>query len=155
MMSQQEISDRLEIQDLMLRYTHAVDTRDWDAFRRVFTDDAFVDYTAFGGVAGTVSDVVGFLEAVMPMFSAFQHHVTPPMIDFAPAATDDAPPSRATARTMCHNPMVFPQSDGTPHVFVCGLWYADELRRTDAGWRISRRVEERGYVDRFPTELGG
>ena len=30
-MSVQEISDRLEIQDLMTRYSYAIDTRNWDA----------------------------------------------------------------------------------------------------------------------------
>jgi hypothetical protein len=29
---------------------------------------------------------------------------------------------------------------------MCGLWYVDEYRRAEAGWRISRRVEERSYV---------
>jgi hypothetical protein len=36
--------------------------------------------------------------------------------------------------------------DGKTHIFMCGLWYVDEYRRTDAGWRISRRVEEKSYV---------
>jgi hypothetical protein len=31
MLSLQEISDRLEIQDLLARYSHAVDQRDWAA----------------------------------------------------------------------------------------------------------------------------
>ena len=35
-MSMQEISDRLEIQDLMLRYSYAIDSRDWDALDHVF-----------------------------------------------------------------------------------------------------------------------
>ncbi|MDH3727132.1 MAG: nuclear transport factor 2 family protein [Myxococcales bacterium] len=31
-----------------------------------------------------------------------------------------------------------------------GLWYVDEYRRTDAGWRISRRIEEKSYVFNMP-----
>ncbi|MCC6942176.1 MAG: nuclear transport factor 2 family protein, partial [Novosphingobium sp.] len=31
MMTLQEISDRLEIQDLFARYSFAIDERDWDA----------------------------------------------------------------------------------------------------------------------------
>ncbi|MGR7003390.1 nuclear transport factor 2 family protein [Yinghuangia aomiensis] len=40
MLSLQEISDRLEIQDLMVRYSHAVDTQQWDVLDTVFTPDA-------------------------------------------------------------------------------------------------------------------
>jgi hypothetical protein len=144
MYTQQEISDRLEIQDLMLRYSHAVDTRDWAAFRRVFTADAFIDYRVFGGPAGNVDETVAFLEAAMPMFSHYQHMISPPMLDL----DGDS----ATARTMCHNPMVWP-AEGGDHVFVCGLWYVDKLARTAEGWRIAERVEEKCYVDNFPEAL--
>lgn len=143
MYSQQEISDRLEIQDLLLRYSHAVDTRDWEAFRRVFTEDAFIDYTAFGGTSGNVTDTIAFLAAVMPGFSHYQHMIGPPMLDI----TGDT----ATGRTMCYNPMVWPA--GTDNVFVCGLWYVDRLVRTSDGWRIAERVEEKCYVSNFPDAL--
>ncbi len=52
MLSLQEISDRLEIQELLVRYSHAVDTRDWEAFEHVFTEDAVIDYTEMGGPRG-------------------------------------------------------------------------------------------------------
>ena len=53
-MSLQEISDRLEIQDLLVAYSHAIDTRNWDALDDVFTPDAFIDYSDFGGGSGDV-----------------------------------------------------------------------------------------------------
>jgi len=46
MLSLQEISDRLEIQDLFTAHSHAIDRRDWDALDRIFTPDAVIDYTA-------------------------------------------------------------------------------------------------------------
>ena len=42
MMSQQEISDRLQIQDLLVRYCYAVDDRNWDTYRNIFTRDAVI-----------------------------------------------------------------------------------------------------------------
>jgi len=60
-MTLQEISDRLEIQDLMVAYSHAVDTRDWDAFDDVFTPDATIDYTEMGGSRGTLTETKDFL----------------------------------------------------------------------------------------------
>src|SRR4051812_38628718 len=67
-MSLQEISDRLEIQELLVRYSHSVDTRDWDAYENVFTPDAFIDYTCFGGPSGNVKEIRAFLEMAMPNF---------------------------------------------------------------------------------------
>ena len=40
MLTLREMSDRMEIQDLLVRYAHAVDTRDWPLFRELFTADA-------------------------------------------------------------------------------------------------------------------
>lgn len=35
---------RFEVLDLVYRYATGIDTRDWDLFRTVFTDDAEVDF---------------------------------------------------------------------------------------------------------------
>ena len=40
-----EISDRLEIEAVLIRYTRAIDTGDWDRLDEVFTPDAQIDYT--------------------------------------------------------------------------------------------------------------
>ena len=48
----QELSDRLEINDLLIRYTYAIDDGDWELLDRVFTPDAQIDYTSSGGIAG-------------------------------------------------------------------------------------------------------
>jgi hypothetical protein len=49
-LSFQEVSDRLEIQDALTRYCYAVDDRDWDAYRQLFTSDAVIDDTVTGGI---------------------------------------------------------------------------------------------------------
>lgn len=142
MLSLQEISDRLEIQDLLVRYSHAVDTRDWDAFEQVFTDDAVIDYTEMGGPRGGVKETRAFLESAMPMFSGFQHMIANTVLEL------DGDTARA--RTICHNPMVLDQGEGQTHVFFCGLWYRDVLVRTREGWRIKDRYEERCYFHNAP-----
>jgi ketosteroid isomerase-like protein len=48
----QELSDRVEIEQLMARYCHALDNRDWDALRQVFTEDAIHDDSVAGGFRG-------------------------------------------------------------------------------------------------------
>lgn len=143
-MTLQEISDRLEIQDLLVRYSHCVDTRDWDGLDEVFTADAFIDYSAMGGARGTLPEIKKFLGEVMVLLKSFQHMIANTVLEL------DG--DRAQARTICHNPMVFDRQ-GQEHVYVCGLWYVDDLVRTDVGWRISRRVEERCYIDNSPEEF--
>ena len=75
-MSIEEISDRLEIQDLMVRYSYAIDSRDWDALDDVFTPDAHIDYSVFGGSVGNLAETKAFLADAMPMFTTLQHMVS-------------------------------------------------------------------------------
>jgi 3-phenylpropionate/cinnamic acid dioxygenase small subunit len=148
MLSMQEMSDRMEIQELMVRYSHAVDTRDWDAYETVFTADARIDYSEMGGAAGNVAEVRAFLEQAMPRFAGFQPMVANTVLDFV----DD---NTVHSRTICHNPMVLDKGDGQTHVFYCGLWYRDVVVRTADGWRIKDRYEEKCYMHNVPTDLLG
>jgi 3-phenylpropionate/cinnamic acid dioxygenase small subunit len=145
MLSLQEISDRLEIQELLVKYAHAVDTRDWDAFEQVFTPDATIDYTEMGGSRGNVAETRAFLEMAMPNFAGFQHMISNTVLEI------DG--DTAKARTICHNPMVIDKGDGETHVFFCGLWYRDVLKRTPDGWRIHDRHEEKSYFHNLPTDF--
>jgi len=138
----QEISDRIEINDLLIRYCTAVDRRDWDAFDDIFTQDCLIDYTAMGGSRGGLSETKAFLAKVMPSFVAHQHLIANSQIELMG--------DTATGRTMCHNPMVNATKDGGTHVWFCGLWYCDKFVRTKEGWRISERVEEKSYVHNLP-----
>ena len=144
-LSLQEISDRMEIQDLLTAYSHAIDTRSWDALDDVFTEDAHIDYKEMGGSAGNVSETKDFLIKAMPMFSSFQHMIANTVLEL------DGDTARA--RTICHNPMVLDRGEGQTHVFFCGLWYRDVLVRTPEGWRIKDRYEERAYFHNVPPEV--
>jgi hypothetical protein len=133
-LSLEEISDRLEIQDVLVDYSHAIDTQNWDALDDVFTPDAFIDYSVFGGSSGDLTTAKEFLASAMVTFPSFQHMVAGSKITIEG--------DTARGRTICHNPMVM--NDGK--VFWCGLWYVDEFVRTPAGWRISRRAEDKSYM---------
>ncbi len=141
MPSLDEIADRLDIQDLLVTYAHAIDFRRWDDLDAVFTPDAFIDYSAMGGAKGSYPEVKTFLRETLPIFSSYQHLLG------ASRITLDG--DTATGVTPCHNPMVIGEGD-SEHAFLCGLWYRDRFVRTPAGWRISERVEERAYVKDAP-----
>lgn len=142
----EHLADRLAIQDLLVAYSHAIDFQRWDELDGVFTEDAHIDYTAFGGPEGPFEEIKAYLQNTMPMFAGYYHMVSTSKVDI------DG--DTATAVTICHNPMVLPLPDGGEHVFVCGLWYRDTFVRTPAGWRISSRVEEKTYVQNMPTGMG-
>ena len=141
MLTLQEISDRMEIQDLMVRYSYAIDSRNWDALDDVFTADAFIDYSVFGGSTGDLPSTKEFLASAMPMFGSLQHMVSGTTI------TIDG--DTAETKTQCHNPMTIGDGDDAD-LMVCGLWYVDKLVRTADGWRIKERVEEKVYMRVFP-----
>ena len=142
-LSIQEISDRLEIQDLLVAYSHAIDHHEWDALDDVFTADAVIDYTEMGGPRGNLAETKAFLASAMKMFTAFQHMQATTKLTFDGA-------DRAHGKTICHNPMMVTDGDGNPHMMFCGLWYRDTFVRTPDGWRIKDRYEERSYLRDFP-----
>jgi hypothetical protein len=132
-LSLQEISDRLEIQDLLARYSAAVDGRHWDRLDALFTDDAMIDYTETGGIRGTLAEQKAYLAEVLPSFEGTQH--------LTATSTIDLDGDTARVRTLCFNPMIVDDE----HVFFVGLWYRDVLARTPEGWRFRERYEEKSY----------
>ena len=136
------IADRLEIQDLLTRYCRAIDGLDWDLLDTVFVADAFIDYTSSGGVQGSYPEVRAWLAQVLPNFPVRQHLVTNLQIKIDGG--------RATSRAYFYNPMGRPQPDGSVKLFFVGGDYVDDLVRTDAGWRIARRIEQQLWVDVRP-----
>jgi hypothetical protein len=134
MYNQQEISDRIEIGDLLTRYTRAVDDGDWDRLDSVFTADAHIDYSATGGTVGTFPEVKRWLAQTLPMFARRQHVLG--QVDVR-LDTDDA-----TATAYFLNPLVLTGQDGTEQVWEFGGYYHHRLLRTAGGWRSSELVEE-------------
>jgi hypothetical protein len=145
MLSVQQLSDRFEIQDLVFHYADLIDRKQIDTLRNdIFTDDVYIDYSAMGGSVGNLEETLAFLKASLTneLFPNTQHLNANVQVEL------DG--DRATGRVMCFNPMEMALPDGTVHTFFLGLWYVDEYRRTDLGWRISRREEEKSWVFNTP-----
>jgi hypothetical protein len=136
-MDLQEMSDRLEIQDLLARYSNAIDSMQWQLLDELFTDDADIDYTSMGGIRGTLAEQKDFLEANLPTIfqKGFQHLAATTLFEI----DGDA----AQIRTICFNPMVL---EDQAHILFCGMWYQDSLVRVDGRWRIQKRVQDRGWT---------
>jgi hypothetical protein len=135
MLSLEEISDRFEIQQLLIDYSTAIDNRRFDDLDRVFTPDAYIDYRAMGGIDGRFPEVKAWLAQVLPNFPAYAHMLG----NFDVRIDGDA----ASSRTICFNPMVLGGDQN--QILYCGLWYDDEFIRTPEGWRMSHRVETKCF----------
>ena len=142
------VEDRLEIQDLIARYALVVDAGDLDGLDEMFTADARIDFSTFGGPVDDLAGIKRFLADSLGMFTRPQHLMGLPLV------TLDG--DTASARTPCNNPMVIANSSGGSDVWLIGLWYDDAFARTDDGWRFTARRQERCYsvVGLRDTPLG-
>ena len=136
------LGDRLEINDLLTRYAHSVDSKDWALYRSVFTDDAFIDYESAGGIKGDREEVVNWLEKTMAGFPMTQH-----LISNIDVKIDG---DQATVRAMFYNPMGMPSGK----TFWCGGFYNHSLVRTAEGWKSQRLIEESSWFDRAAEAMG-
>ena len=138
-LSLQEISDRIEIDDLLTRYTVAIDTKDWALLDTCFLPDAELDYTQTGGTKGPYPEVRKWLEMALAPFPVTVHYISNTTVSIQGDA--------ASSRTYVINPMGFQNPDGSMHMFTVGGYYVDELVRTGDGWRIKSRLEESAFMD--------
>jgi hypothetical protein len=145
MLSLQEISDRLELQQLATDYTYAIDTRDFDRLDTVFTSGAWIDYTNLGGIAGHYPEMKTWLEAALAPFGNFLHMIA----NFDLRIDGDT----ATGVIACFNPIETPERPGGRQVMFMALWYHDTYVRTAEGWRIKTRREERCCNHNVPADI--
>lgn len=129
----QEVADRVEILDLLARYSSVVDRGAWEEMTGLFTPDAVLDFSATSGIRGSVREHQEFNAKVLSGFASTQH------VMGLPTVVVDG--DRATSRSICFNPMVVDDA----HVFFVGLWYDDVLVRTEDGWRFCARVQQKSF----------
>lgn len=141
-LSLQQISDRIEIEDLIWHYSDIIDRKAFDELRTVFTEDAFIDYSVFGGSKGNLEDTIEFLHGAMGAFPYTQHLNANMQVKL------DG--DTAKGHIMCFNPQEMATSDGKTDTWMLGLWYNDVYQRTASGWRIKDRVEQRSWKFNTP-----
>lgn len=124
-MTLQRLSDELEIDNLLTRYCRAVDAKDWGLYRSMFTDDARVDYSAAGLVAGTCDEAVEYLGRNQAAITTGMHYVT----NVESRIDGDS----AAVVAMWFNAVRLPGA--SEMTFFGGRWH-DEMIRTESGWRI-------------------
>jgi 3-phenylpropionate/cinnamic acid dioxygenase small subunit len=134
------VSEHSEISALLYRYARAVDSKDWELYRSVFTEDAVIDYSSAGAVVGARDDVVEWFAANFGVIRWTMHYITNIEILESGAGT-------ATVRAMFYNPMQLP---GMTEMSACGGYYHHQLVRTPDGWRSRSLREENLWFTNAP-----
>lgn len=137
----QTVLDRIEINDLLVRYARAVDRCDAALFAQVWAPGAVVDYGSGETDAAAWSD-----DLVMRLrqMDRTQHQISNSLVDLHGDA--------ATAETMCTAYHRFTEA-GTPLRMVVGGRYLDRLVRTGSGWRIAARRYVMDWNETEPSTM--
>ena len=142
-MDLQEISDRLEIADVVTRYARGIDTGEWDRLDEVFTPDAAIDYTESGGIAGSYPEIKPWLAEMLPAFFPRRMHLIGQVdVEFGAPSEPGGVPGAATVIAYFDNPMPMHDGSGGEKIVEVGGMYLHEMTRTPEGWR-SRRLHEK------------
>lgn len=133
------MNDEAAIAALLYRYARAVDTKDWELYRSVFTQDAVIDYSSAGIPAGSRDEIAEFLSKGFTTIPWSMHYIT--------NIEADVDGDKAQVRAMFYNPMQLP---GMAEMSSCGGYYHHELVRTPDGWRSRHLREENVWFVNSP-----
>lgn len=123
-----ESSDIIEIHQLLARYGHAIDARDWDAFRELFVPEAVLDHTQV-----RAPEVLRGIEAILEWFRDANHpsahHVTNIVV------------REEGGVVRVHSKWLAPYTQAS-HVPVrsAGGDYHDVVVPAEGGWRFAEKV---------------
>ena len=145
MLSARELSDQVEIGQLLQRYAQALDSREFARLDAIFAADAEVEYRLGERVTlGSWRENRDMFTRFLDVFAYTSHLISPPIVELA---GDEA---RAESRLIAaHGWERVSGGRGTWLVF--GL-YRDTLVRRPEGWRIRvRRFDGLGEQGDLPA----
>ena len=142
----QELLDRATISDVITRMGWCLDRRDWDGFKKLFTERVYTDYTAlWGGEPQEASvdellatDRQGSWRRTMDGLEATQHLITNILAD---VTGDEA---AATANVVGVHRLVNPH--GSP-LWTVGGTYEFRLTRRGDTWLIRAITQRLTWVE--------
>lgn len=126
----QELKDRADLTDLILKYATGIDMRDWALFRSIFAAELFMDFSSYSGSPGAAMSAdqwVAGCQRMLPGFDATQHTLTNFVFDIR---GDEA---TATVYMQAEHFIANTQGDNS---HTLGGYYVHRLRRGAAGWLI-------------------
>lgn len=143
----QELRDRAAVTDLVLRMGWLLDRRDWDAFKALFTERVYTDYTdLWGGRPQEASvdellatDAQGSWRRTMDGLEATQHLITNVLADL------DGDEGVVTANVVGVHRLTNPH--GAPPWTLGGTYEIQVVRDAGRGWLIRGITQRITWVD--------
>ncbi len=129
--SLQALQDRNDIADVLYRYSACVDSFDAEGLRSVLADDIWAQYGNGDPVEGGDALASWITKATATII--WQHHLLN-------VYTVDLDGDQASALSYLTSYQVFKENPDAAIILVAR--YHDDLRRTPAGWKISKRIME-------------
>jgi uncharacterized protein (TIGR02246 family) len=126
-----ELAARAEIQEVIVRYAHAIDTRDFDAVAACFAREAEATYGGVRAPPGRDA-IAAWLEENLTALAS-THLLGTPLIELEGEHAQAVTPAIA---------VLLERSGEAAVLRTRGLRYSDVLEHGDEGWRIIRRVHE-------------
>jgi 3-phenylpropionate/cinnamic acid dioxygenase small subunit len=120
-------SSRQEIAEVLIRYASGIDQRDWETFRRCFTEDCVADYGDIGTWHGA-DEITAWMDQAHQGAGHTLHRITNESV----VAEGDG------ARARCYVDAIIMGADNQTGIRAVGF-YDDELAHTKHGWQIRRR----------------
>lgn len=138
------LADRAAVYDTVIAYATALDSRDWDGLRGVLTDDVVWAYPARGLELHGPDAVVDLVRGSLSHLDGTQHVNSNHMFRI------DGDEAGHSCYFLAHH--VRSAHPAGP-LFVGAGRYDDRLRRTPAGWRLSRRTLTSTWTSGDPALL--
>ena len=132
-------SDRSDIIDLAVRYAWALDSKNLDELRDVFTPNATA--TMRGVRCDGVDEIIARVAGAVLRLDHTQHLVGNHQV----TVTGDT----GTHRCQLQSQHVLVGCDGGDN-FIIGGYYEDDVVRTTEGWRITHRLMEQTWTEGNP-----
>lgn len=120
-----ELASRLEIQNVIANYAHAVDRRDFDTVRDCYHEDAYDDH---GRYKGGLDGLIDYMHSLADKLNSTYHLMGVPYI----VVKGD----KAWAETFS----IYRRDLKGDSPVLAGLRYADKFERRDGRWRIAHRL---------------
>jgi hypothetical protein len=134
----QELEDREQVRDLLIRYGLALDAHDWALLRTVFVPEAVADYGELEGRNEGIDEIIAACHRALVGLDSSQHLIANLHVE--------VDGDRATASSYLHAQHYLVSASGV-NTFVVGGTYRDRIVRTPEGWRIEHRTLTTTWTD--------
>lgn len=125
----EDLIDRAEIHDALMKYATGIDSRDWALYRSLFTDEIDIDFSSWSGDPGgkmKADDWVAGVQSVLNGFDGTQHLLANEVITLKGDEAVVVPYMQA------HH---YLNLDGEHHLQSLGGHYRHIMVRTEEGWK--------------------